>query len=162
MPSVQAILSEKISWPLVCAVCTDAAVDGFLIGLAFTASRSSGLCMSIATSLEMGFLGLSFSASVQNMTRSIPKHVSLVVMPPVLLTLVGVGGHAIGKLLQANPALFIGFISFAIVALLFLVTQELLAEARKLAGDSKRVNVMFFVGLLVGIFLEKFLHTLLG
>jgi len=157
MPSSRSF-KEKISWPLVGAVTADAVVDGLLIGLAFTASLSSGRLMAIATSIEMCFLGLAFSASVQNFTHSLAKHVLLVSLPPLLLAVAAVSGRSLGELLTGRPMLFVGFISFAIVALLFLVTQELLTEARKVAGDSICVNLMLFGGVLAGIVLESVLE----
>merc|ERR1711972_359319 len=109
-----------------------------------------------ATCIEMCFLGLSFSASVQNTTRSVLKHTALVLLPPVVLALSGVLGNGIGGFLEQSPGLFIGFIAFAIVALLFLVTQELLTEAHEVGGEDILVNIMLFVGLLAGILLEQF------
>jgi len=157
MPNKEKVLSEQLPTTLAFGVTVDAAVDGLLVGLAFTASKSAGWCMSIATCIEMCFLGLSFSASVQNSTRSVFKHVAIVVIPPVVLALTGVLGHGLGTFLEESPGLFIGFIAFAIVALLFLVTQELLTEAHEVGGDDITVNVMLFIGLLAGILLEKLL-----
>lgn len=148
-------LKEKIPWPLVFAVCVDSAVDGLLIGLAFTATASAGWCMSIATSIEMGFLGLSFMATLRNSTRSCLKLGMLVGLPPLTLLLCGLAGQASGELLQDSSFLFTGFIAFSVVALLFLVTQELLAEAREVVGDSKRANCILFLGLLAGILLGR-------
>merc|ERR1712137_158164 len=155
--SVDEPVSDEISWPLVGGVTTDAAVDGLLIGLAFSASPSAGWSMSIATCIEMGFLGLTFSATLQTETHSRVKIVGVSLVPPVVLLLSGVAGNALGTILESNPDVFIGFIAFSIVALLFLVTQELLAEAQEVASENLIVNVMFFVGLLGGILLEKFL-----
>jgi len=150
-------LPERIPWALTFAVTTDAAVDGLLVGLAYTASPGAGWCMSIATCIEMCFLGLSFSASLQHATRYCFKHATLSIVPPLTLALFGCFGHFLGSMLEQNPGFFIGFIAFSIVALLFLVTQELLMEARDMGGDSLFVNILFFIGLLSGILLEKVL-----
>jgi len=149
--------SESLPTTLVLGVTVDSAVDGLLVGLAFTASTSAGWCMSIATCIEMCFLGLSFSASIQYVTRSMVKHAAVVAVPPLTLALFGILGHSVGSTLEGSPGVFVGFISFSIVALLFLVTQELLAEARESGGDDAIVNIMIFVGLLSGILLEKVL-----
>lgn len=148
-------LSEKVPLPLVAAVTVDAAVDGLLIGLSFAASESAGWAMSMATCIEMGFLGLSFAATLQNTTRSVLKLIGIAAVPPVALLLTGCTGHTLGMILEQSPDVFIGFIAFSIVALLFLVTQELLTEAREVAGDSATINALFFLGLLGGILLEK-------
>mmetsp|Transcript_40638 Transcript_40638/g.73180 ORF Transcript_40638/g.73180 Transcript_40638/m.73180 type:complete len:403 (-) Transcript_40638:136-1344(-) len=148
-------LTEIVPWPLVFTVVVDAGVDGLLIGLAFAASESAGWSMSIATTIEMCFLGLSFSATIQNATRSKLKHAGIVLLPPVVLYLIGIAGSLVGQVLEESPLVFTSFISFAVVALLFLVTQELLAEARETAGESKLIISMFFVGVFGGIVLEK-------
>mmetsp|Transcript_16139 Transcript_16139/g.42645 ORF Transcript_16139/g.42645 Transcript_16139/m.42645 type:complete len:93 (+) Transcript_16139:1-279(+) len=85
------------------------------------------------------------------MTTSKLKQVVFVLGPSLVLALAGILGDIIGTAMKSNPELFVGFISFAIVALIFLVTQELLVEARETAGDSISVNICLFVGMLVGI-----------
>jgi len=154
-PPAEGDLSEEIPIATLFAVAVDASVDGVLIGLALAADKTAGLSMAIATCIEMAFLGLSFSATVQNATRSTAKHILCVSIPPLCLFGCGILGHAAGAALQSSQGLFIGFISFAIVALLFLVTQELLTEAREVAGETFYINVMFFVGLLGGMMLDK-------
>jgi len=69
----------------------------------------------------------------------------------------GVVGNHMGDALHENLAVFVGFIGFATVCLLFLVTQELLTEAHEVGGDNVAINIMLFVGLFGGILLEKFL-----
>jgi zinc transporter ZupT len=157
-PAPEVVLNEQIPWSLVFTVVIDAGVDGLLIGLAFAASSGAGWAMSIATTIEMCFLGLSFSATIQNATRSRGRHAGTVALPPFMLFAIGVLGSLIGKLLTSWTLVFLAFIAFAVVALLFLVTQELLAEAREVAGENKLINAMFFAGVFGGILLE----TLLG
>jgi hypothetical protein len=43
---------------------THSLMDGLLIGLSAVAGQSAGLVMSVALTIEMGFLGLTFSAGV--------------------------------------------------------------------------------------------------
>jgi len=153
------IYSEKLPLALIAGVTIDASVDGLLIGLSFTASPTAGWAMSLATCIEMGFLGLSFCASVQQETRSLFKRCIIAVLPPLMIMVAGAVGYYAGNVLEENQAVFIGFIAFSIVALLFLVTQELLTEAKEIAEDSVSINAMFFVGLLCGILLEKVLDA---
>mmetsp|Transcript_71171 Transcript_71171/g.112496 ORF Transcript_71171/g.112496 Transcript_71171/m.112496 type:complete len:437 (+) Transcript_71171:42-1352(+) len=150
------VVDDCVDWSQVFAVCVDSAVDGLLIGLAFAAAEGAGWAMSIATTLEMGFLGLSFSLDIHNQTPSKVKHFAIVVVPPLVLLSVGMLGHFVGGILQESPLSFIGFISFAVVALLFLTTQELLIKAHEVSGDSKIINSLFFVGLYCGILLAKY------
>jgi zinc transporter ZupT len=156
-PAPEQVLKEQIPWALVFTVVIDASVDGSLIGLSFAASAGAGWSMSIATTIEMCFLGLSFSAAIQNHTRSKLKHAATVALPPVMLFVTGALGSLIGKLLTSWAVVFIAFIAFAVVALLFLVTQELLTEAREIAGENKVINAMLFVGVFGGIILETFI-----
>jgi len=157
IPPTGVELSEKIPWAVVAAVTADGGVDGLLIGLAFAANPTAGWAMSIATCIEMGFLGLSFCATLTNATRNKAKVVMIAAMPPLALVCAGLTGTVVGGLLQEIPAVFVSFIAFSIVALLFLVTQELLTEAREVAEDNAFINSMIFVGLLGGILLSKLL-----
>jgi zinc transporter ZupT len=151
------VKERPIPWALVGSVTADGGVDGLLIGLAYAASPGAGLAMSIATCIEMGFLGLSFCATISNATTSAPKRALLTLIPPMALGCAALIGTEAGAVLDAKPAFFVAFIGFSVVCLLFLVTQELLAEAREVAGDSAIVNSMLFVGLLSGILLSTFL-----
>jgi len=150
------VKSEIVPWSLVAAVNVDSFVDGLLVGLAYTASAQAGYLMAFATCIEMGFLGLSFSATLQNITDSKLKHLAHSLAPSCVLLLGGLMGAAAGEQFQSSPAMFAGFISFAIVALLFLVTQELLAEAREAeVGDLWYINIWVFFGIFTVVLVEK-------
>merc|ERR1712113_1239607 len=95
--------------------------------------------------------------TLTNASRNKAKIVFIASLPPLALFSVGVIGTQVGDLLQEIPAVFVGAIAFSIVALLYLVTQELLAKAREVAEDNMIINSMIFVGLLGGILLAKFL-----
>eukprot|EP00930_Biecheleria_cincta_P063251 TRINITY_DN48768_c0_g1_i1.p1 TRINITY_DN48768_c0_g1~~TRINITY_DN48768_c0_g1_i1.p1 ORF type:complete len:415 (-),score=75.46 TRINITY_DN48768_c0_g1_i1:61-1305(-) len=155
LPEQTSVFSESIPWTLVASVAADGGVDGLLIGLAFAASPGAGWAMSIATCIEMAFLGLSFCATITNATKSLVRRTAVVALPPFMLLVAGIAGTHVGEALRENQAVFVGFIGFSIVCLLFLVTQELLAEAREVGGDNALINGMLFVGLLGGILLEK-------
>ena len=156
----QAILApaknvQTLPYATIFAVVVDAAVDGILIGLALSAEHAAGISMAIATVIEMGFLGVSFSAQIKSSTNSTLKHIIVCMVPPLFILGSGVVGHEIGNSLQENEGVFIGFIAFSIVAILFLVTQELLREAQEFAGENVLINVMFFVGLLFGVLMDR-------
>eukprot|EP00929_Paragymnodinium_shiwhaense_P028036 TRINITY_DN1632_c0_g1_i2.p1 TRINITY_DN1632_c0_g1~~TRINITY_DN1632_c0_g1_i2.p1 ORF type:complete len:430 (+),score=103.19 TRINITY_DN1632_c0_g1_i2:49-1338(+) len=156
-PTDEKDAGKSLPLALIGAVVIDSAVDGLLIGLSLSASESAGWAMALATSIEMGFLGLSFCASLRTRLSSSLKLVAVAVVPPLTILLMGACGYLLGNVLSENPAIFVSFIAFSIVALLFLVTQELLVEAKELAGESVLVNSMFFIGLMGGILLEKVL-----
>jgi len=138
---------------LVFTVTVDAAVDGFLIGIAYEAAHEAGAIMAAATSIEMAFLGLTFA-----LTLSASSHVAraaVLSLPPVVLFSATILGSLLGKSLEGQPLLFNACVSFGATALLFLVTQELLVEAREFTGteaQTRGVNLCLFGGVL-GYFL---------
>ena len=149
----------RIPWGLVFGVTVDAGIDGLLIGLANTASQEAGLIMALATSIEMAFLGLSFSATIGNAQlggNHRLRHLGLIALPPAMLILAGVLAGLAGELLTSSPVLFVGLIGFSIVALLFLVTQELLMEAAELGGGQVWwISAWLFVGVFMVVLLER-------
>lgn len=156
-PLGNASVKEKIPWGQWVAVVIDAFVDGFLIGLAYIAEPRAGLVMAGATCIEMGFLGLTFAARSKQVTTKLCKFLALVLSPPLALC----GGSFLGANLANSvaeyPSVFVGFIAFSIVALLFLVTQELLIEAFE-NTDSEGlwyVNIWLFIGIFIVLMSEK-------
>eukprot|EP00854_Cymbomonas_tetramitiformis_P008147 gene8147-9679_t len=154
--------SRKMTKPLpivlIVAVGIDAFVDGFLIGLSYIESHHAGYVLSAATCLEMGALGLTSCATVLSSVNSKKMMIvsSILVCLPVL-TLVGSGALAgvLAVPLNAVPAVKPGFISFCVVALLFLVSQELLIEARENSANRWWINMLFFVGVFTLLAVDK-------
>lgn len=148
----------QIPWGNVVATTIDGAVDGLLVGLSYSASSTAGVSMAIATCIEMGFLGLSFSAQVKEGTRNSLVHFAICTLPPLALFGAGMLGRGVGSALESSQAVFIGVIAFALVALLYLVSQELLVEAREVSGEAGIwIRVTFFVGVFGGLILDKVL-----
>jgi len=127
--------SEVIPWSLVIGVSIDCLVDGLLVGLTYIASARAGYIMALATSIESCFLGISLSSSVYNATADRKRHVMISLAPVAALLLGGCIAGMVGHKLEENEALFAGFVTFAIVSLLFLVTQELLLTAHHITDD---------------------------
>lgn len=145
------------------AVCVDAFVDGFLIGISDEPGSSAGIVMSAALTIEMGFLGLTFAAAMAKQPRGIAC--AAVAVPPAILVLGGIGGALAVDAMSAYPALHVGLISFGISALLYLVTEELLLEAHHTLDEAGAehtwwVDLMFFVGFLGAFLLEKAVDSL--
>jgi zinc transporter ZupT len=146
-------------WSQTAVVSIDAAVDGLLIGLTYSADTAAGLTMALATSIEMAFLGLQYSTKVRSTVQNALLQFALISLPPVILFFAGMLGAYAGSLLTANQSLFIGFIAFSLVALLFMITQELIVEAHE-GSDSMLSNSMLFIGILGEMVLDKMLtHT---
>ena len=146
---------------LVAAVTTDAAVDGLLVGIASGATSSqanAGLILSLALAVEMGFTGLAYASTL----RKQPPLCALfsIVLPPLVLALGAVVGALAAAVLTTLPTAHVALIAFGTSALLYLVTVELLHEAHH-AMEAKHiwwVELMFFIGFLLAIVLEKLQH----
>lgn len=151
--------SEIVPWSLVIGVSIDCLVDGLMVGLTYKASMRAGLIMAFASSIESCFLGLSLSSSVYNITSSRAKHLGISGIPILALQVGGFVAALMGDSLQANEAAFAGFITFAIVALLFLVTQELLLTAHEITDQASLwyVNINLFLGAGMVMFIEQLL-----
>jgi zinc transporter ZupT len=171
--------SRKPRLVLIFTVTVDAFVDGFLIGLCLVSNFPTAFIMAVATSLEMGFLGLAYGSTLnRDLDRTLAAILSggggggggaasassaraatrlQLSIPPVVMVLAGALGVSLGEALQQNALLFLGMLSFASVSLIFLVTQELLVEARESIespADLQCVTIWLFVGLFVAFFMS--------
>jgi len=151
-PSEKAAESS-IPWGLVFAVVVDACVDGMLIGLAGSVSRSSGWLMAAATTFEMGFLGYSFACSIVKSGTWL-RSAMILALPP--LAMVSASALAcVGAVFLHHSAAFAGLIAFSMVAVLFLVFQELLLEAQhNEEGGEWHISLWLYAGLLMSIYLD--------
>jgi ZIP family zinc transporter len=136
---------------LTIAAATDVFVDGFVLGLSFLHGAKQGLLLTIALTLELLFLGLSVAASLGSASKArvVAITASVVITLPI--------GAAAGLLLDGLPATILsGFYAFGLIALLYLVTEELLKEAHE-TEDTALMPIAFFVGFIGLIFLEELL-----
>ena len=132
-------------------VGVDILIDGLVLGIAFAAGGQAGLLLTIALSLEVLFLGL---AVVLGLSGTVKSGMRIVLIVAALLILLPVGA-LIATPVASLPAHYItGFLSFGLIALLYLVTEELLVEAHE-TPDRPWVAAMFFVGFLLLLSLEE-------
>ena len=142
---------------LVVPVVIDGIVDGFLVGSTSAISPRAGIILGVANMIEMGFLGLAVSLRIQKCTGSSAwARNTALVMPPLLMLGSSALGAASGSAARAHPAAYIGFISFGIVALLYLVVNELLVEAREAQAGKEYwwTAMVLFVGIYSVIVLD--------
>ena len=73
------------------------------------------------------------------------------------MTLFGYIGGAAGDFFTKTPANLAGAVSFSIVALIFLITQEWLPSASRLTGHQALwyVNIWLFVGMYLMIAVDR-------
>lgn len=136
---------------LLAAVGLDILVDGLVLGLAFVAGAKAGLLLTIALTLEVLFLGLSVTTELAEGTRSKLRVIAIVAGLALMLP---VGALIAVPVAALPPVVIAGFLSFGLMALLYLVTEELLVEAHA-KPDTPLISAMFFVGFLALLLIEE-------
>ena len=107
--------------------------------------------LTIALSVEVLFLGLAVTTELSETVKSKMRIVLIIAALVVLLPV----GAFIATPVASLPAHYItGFLSFGLIALLYLATEELLVEAHE-TPDRPWVAAMFFVGFLLLLSLEE-------
>ena len=136
---------------LAATVGVDIFIDGLVLGLAFVAGAKAGLLLTVGLTLEVLFLGLTLTDQLRRDGRS---RVRVVAVVGALALLLPLGALVAGPVATLSPVLVAGCLSFGLMALLFLVTEELLVEAHG-RPDTPLISAMFFVGFLALLTLEE-------
>jgi ZIP family zinc transporter len=135
------------------AVAVDILIDGLVLGLAFVAGGKAGVLLTIALTLEVLFLGLTVTTELSETIKSKARIIAITMGIALLLPI----GAAIATPVATFPPIVIaGFLSFGLMALLYLVTEELLVEAHE-KPDTPLISAMFFIGFLGLLLIEEFL-----
>lgn len=150
-------LAEKASgsMSLIATVGVDVLIDGLIIGIGFAAGAKEGILLTIALTIELLFLSLSVSATLSQDNASRARVITTTLGIALLLPL----GAAVGVVLLGglSGATLAAFFAFGLVALLYLVTEELLVEAHEIP-DTPLTTAIFFVGFLLLIVIEEMLR----
>lgn len=135
---------------LLAGVGVDILLDGFLIGVSFSAGAKQGQLLTLALTLELLSLGLAVATAL----GKTEKRKGRIILTSALLFLTLMVGAGLGiTLIQYMPfALLEVVLSFGLAALLYLVTEELLVEAHK-EPETPLATGMFFAGFLVFLML---------
>mmetsp|Transcript_77056 Transcript_77056/g.229610 ORF Transcript_77056/g.229610 Transcript_77056/m.229610 type:complete len:445 (+) Transcript_77056:82-1416(+) len=145
--------AASVPWGLVLAVVIDSVLDGMLIGLAGSVAIMSGWLMAMATAIEMGFLGYSFACSIVRSLRRC-KAAAILGLPPLAMLASSMIAFSGASYVEGQPS-FVGLVAFALVALLFLVVEELLLEAHEKEGSEVwHISGWLYMGLLLSICLD--------
>lgn len=136
---------------LLSAVGVDIFIDGLVLGLAFIGGQKAGLLLTIALTLEILFLGLTITTELSDVLRSRMK---IVASTLALALLLPIGTLVSTPVSLLPPVVITGFLSFGLMALLYLVTEELLVEAHE-KPDNVWITSTFFVGFLALLALEE-------
>lgn len=135
------------------AVGLDILIDGLVLGLAFVTDAKAGLLLTLALTLEVLFLGMTVSREIADQQTSKSKAVLATTGIALLLPL---GTILASPASLLPPDIIAGLLSAGLMALLYLVTEELLTDAHE-QPDTPLVTAMFFVGFLGLMLIEEFI-----
>ena len=136
---------------LISAVGIDIVVDGLVLGLAFVAGAKAGVLLTVALTLEVLFLGVTLTTEL---AESITSKLKIILTVTALALLLPIGALLAIPVAGLSPPVVAGFLCSGLMALLFLVTEELLAEAHE-KPDTPLISAMFFVGFLTLLLIEE-------
>ena len=135
---------------LLVTVAVDIFIDGLVLGIGFGAGPREGRLLTIALTTEVLFLGLSIAPSLGRGSRA-----RVIATTSTIALLLPVGAAMGIPLALLSQPLLAGFFAFGLIALLYLVTEELLVEAHALP-ERPWVTAMLFVGFLSMLLVEEF------
>lgn len=149
---------ESAGFPtgLILVTAVDLLIDGLVLGIAFTAGEQTGLILTVALTLEVLFLALSVSAALGAARVRRSWSFLIPVGLAALMSAAAIGGHAVLAGLPATP--YAALLGFGTVALLYLVTEELLVEAHEVS-ETSFATAAFFAGFVVFFVIEASVKT---
>ena len=136
---------------LMSMVGVDILIDGLVLGIAFAAGSKAGFILTVALTIEVLFLGLTVANELGESVRS---RLKIVAITAGLVLLLPTGVLLASPLTLLPSPVLTGFFAFGLIALLYLVTEELLVEAHEVP-DRPWVTAMFFIGFLLLLVLEE-------
>ena len=136
---------------LVVMVAVDIFIDGLVLGIGFAAGAKQGFLLTVALTTEVLFLGLSLTGELSETIWQPSRILAIIAGLAVLLPI----GAAVGIPVSHLPNFWIAALfSFGLIALLYLVSEELLVEAHS-APEKPWVTSLFFVGFLLILLLDE-------
>ena len=134
----------------------DVLIDGLVIGAAFASGEKRGVLMIAAISLEFFFLGISSAGSVRKQSKSAVRVLLIIGVLGVLVIGGTVGGAIV--LSGVSAGIMAMVLSFGSVAMMYLVTEELLVEAHEVE-EGRWETTAFFMGFLVYLLISEALGS---
>lgn len=131
---------------LLATIGIDVLIDGLLVGIGFAVGEEAGILITVAIAAELLFLSLSAGVALRASGASRVR-LGIVTGGLVLLLLAGTGA---GSLLASavSPETMELLLALGLVALLYLVTEELLVEAHE-QPETPLTTAAFFTGFLL-------------
>lgn len=125
-------------------VIIDLFIDGILIAVGFAAGVKGGIVLLVGLSLETLSLGLSSAPALVQSGMPRSRVVLWMGVAGVVVLLGAAVGYAVVGL---SPSFLAAILGFGVSSLLYLVTEELLAEAHE-EPDTPAITATFFAGFL--------------
>jgi len=130
---------------IIVPVAIDLFIDGVLIAVGFAAGVKGGMVLLVGLTLETVSLGLSSAPALVRSGVSGSRTLFWMGASGVVVLL----GAAVGYMIVGlSGSLLAGILGFGVASLLYLVTEELLAEAHEVP-DTPLVASTFFAGFLL-------------
>jgi zinc transporter ZupT len=148
LPDTQ--MGDKLPMNLILPVTVDCLVDGFLIGVSVAISPKAGYILAAANCFEMSFLGMAYASRLVKCTGTTALRRNLALYGPPLLMFLATGmGARLASAVRDIPVIFVAFVAFGVVALMFLVCNELLIEAKNAQGEEEKwwISICIFAGI---------------
>lgn len=136
---------------LLTMVGIDLLIDGLVLGIGFVAGTSTGLLLTIALTLEVLFLGLTVA---NELTEFMSSRLKVIGVIAGLLLLLPAGAILAAPVAGLPKPAIMTFFAFGLIALLYLVIEELLVEAHE-TPDRPWVTAMFLAGFLILLVIEE-------
>lgn len=131
---------------LLVAVGVDFVLDGLLLGIGFAAGAHIGLLLALAETAEQFAVGVALVGELRQAGASARRAWVTAAVLSLLVFVSAIGGATV--LSRMPDRAFEAVLSFGLASLLFLVTEELLAEAYE-EPRTARATAMFFAGFLL-------------
>uniref|UniRef100_A0A7S3M8C8 Uncharacterized protein n=2 Tax=Spumella elongata TaxID=89044 RepID=A0A7S3M8C8_9STRA len=156
LPQTQ--IGDRLPVNLILPVTIDCFVDGFLIGVSVAISPKAGFILAVANCFEMSFLGMAYASRLVKCTGAsqLSRNVALYA-PPLIMFLASGLGALMAHTVAHIPMIFIAFVAFGVVALLFLVCNELLIEAKNAQGEEEKwwISIYIFLGIYMVLIISQ-------
>lgn len=127
----------------------DLFIDGLLVAIGFAAGKLGGVVLLIGLTVETLSLGLSTAPSLASQGFARAEAVGILSLVATAIFAGAAAGHLVAG---SSGLLLAGILGFGVAALLYLVTEELLAEAHA-SPDTTVVTATFFLGFLMPVIL---------
>ena len=136
---------------LIVTVGLDVFIDGLIVGIGFAIGSKEGILLTLALALEIFFLGLSVVTALRRSGGKSEQALLVTVALAGLFALgSALGAAVLGGVSDSTKEVLL---AFGAVALLYLVTEELLVEAHE-ESDPPLATATFFGGFLIILVLQ--------